>query len=183
MTADELPQRDAKIEYCLSRIASGDKDAVGDLYALVSRDVYAYALSKLCCKEDAEDVLQDTFVKIYRYASKYKSHGKPMAWIFTIAMNVAKRHRELKGRHISYDEAIAENEGEGSSFELDAIRNDFVKRLLSTLDAEEREIVVLYAVSGFKHREIAEMLGRSLGTVLSKYNRAIKKLRETAEEE
>ena len=53
-----------------------------------------------------------------------------------------------------------------------------VEQLLNTLDENERQIVVLHAVSGLKHREIASMLNMPLATVLSKYNRAIKKLQK-----
>ena len=183
LTVAEAQTRNEKIEYLLSRIANEDADAVGELYDLVKDDVYAYALSKLRNSEDAEDVLHDTFVRIYRYASRYTPEGKPMAWIVTIAMNIAKRHRELKSRHISYDETIGEADAAAESFEADAVKSDFVRRLLQSLNEDEREIVVLHAVSGFKHREIAVMLHKSLGTVLSKYNRAIKKLRDIAEEE
>ena len=54
-----------------------------------------------------------------------------------------------------------------------------IRKCIETLGDSEREIVILHAVSGFKHREIAEILGLPLSTVLSKYNRAIKKLRKT----
>ncbi len=179
---EDIRTRDETIEDLLRKMSSGDKDAIGVLYSLIKDDIYAYALSKLRNSADAEDVLHDTFVKIYRYSSKYKPQGKPMAWIITIAMNVSRRHRELKGRHISYDESISDIEQADSSFEDAAIKNDFVRQLLKILSEDEREIVVLHAVAGMKHREIAETTGRPLATVLSKYNRAIKKLREVAQE-
>jgi len=183
LTVSEAETKNEKIEYYLSRMADGDNDALGSLYELIKTDVYAYALSRLKSKEDAEDVMHDTFVRIYRYASRYIPSGRPMAWIITIAMNIAKRHRQIKMRHITLDENIGNSEMTEASFENDTAKSDFVRMLLSHLSDEEREIVVLHAVSGFKHREIADMMGLSLGTVLSKYNRAIKKLRELNEEE
>ncbi|MBR2651112.1 MAG: RNA polymerase sigma factor [Clostridia bacterium] len=170
--------RDKTVEELLQKIGIGDKNALARLYELVSGDVYAYALSKLGNAADAEDVLQDSFVKIYRYASRYEAQGKPMAWIFTIAANTAKRQRELKARHISYDDALDANEPKEPSAEESSIRNEFIRELLASLSEGEREIVVMHAMWGFKHREIAKHLGMPLATVLSKYNRAIKKLRE-----
>ena len=52
---------------------------------------------------------------------------------------------------------------------------------MNVLDAEERQIVVLHAMTGFRHREIAEVLDLPTGTVLSKYNRALKKMRKEME--
>ena len=170
--------RDVAVEVLLKKIGIGDKDALARLYELISGDVYAYAVSKLGNAADAEDVLQDSFVKIYRYASRYEAHGKPMAWIFTIAVNTAKRQRELKARHISYDDVLDANEPKETSAEERSIRNEFVREVLSLLSESEREIVVMHAMWGFKHREIAKQLGMPLATVLSKYNRSIKKLRE-----
>ena len=179
---NKIDLKGRKIEYLIHRIASGDKDALGALYELVKDDVYAYALSKMRNPADAEDVLQDTFVKIYRYASKYHSQGKPMAWIMTITVNVARRCKELSMRHRSYEEDYGDYIPSGESLEDLTVKNDFVGSLLKSLNEQEREIVVLHAVSGFKHREIASILGIPLSTVLSKYNRSIKKLKSIAKE-
>ena len=70
------------------------------------------------------------------------------------------------------------NEPKETSAEELSIRNEFVREVLSLLSESEREIVVMHAMWGFKHREIAKQLGMPLATVLSKYNRSIKKLRE-----
>ena len=60
---------------------------------------------------------------------------------------------------------------------------EIVKTIFENITDEERSIIVLHVVTGFKHREIAKMLDLSLSTVLSKYNRAIKKLRKILEED
>ncbi len=177
--------RNAEIEDLLCKISSGTnkREAFAKLYELIKTDVYAFALSRMGNEADAEDVTEDCFVRIYRFAEQYKSKGKPMAWIFTIAINIIKRHRVLKSRHISYDDEIGDSladEGEGP--ELSAVNRDLVSALLSTLSSVERDIVIMHAVSGVKHREIAKLLQLPLSTVLSRYNRAIKKLREKAEE-
>ena len=180
-TEEQLEGRNDRVERLIGRIAEGDKDALGELYELIGTDVYAFALSKLGSKTDAEDILEDTFVRIYRYAVGYCPEGKPMAWIITIAGNLIKRQRVLRARNIPLDEAIGEDMPDTHSVEAQTVRNELVRELLSLLDDEEREIVVLHAVWGLKHREIAASLGKPLSTVLSKYNRAIKKLRNIGE--
>ena len=180
---NKIDLKSQKIEYLLRRISVGDNSALGSLYELVKNDIYAYALSKMKNPADAEDVLHDVFVKIYKYAAKYHAQGKPMAWIMTITVNVAHRHRELKSRHVSYNEKVGGLESSYNLLEDNTIRSDFVRCLMKALSEEEREIVVLHAVSGFKHREIADILDIPLSTVLSKYHRSIKKLKTVAKEE
>ena len=162
-------------------MSEGDRAAVGELYELISADVFAFALSRLCDRTDAEDVLHDTFVKLFKYSSRYEPRGKPMAWILTVTLNTARRHTELKRRHISYDESIGEQTPSGESLEDALVSSELLKSLFSVLDDSEREIVVLHAVSGLRHREIAALLGLPLSTALSKYNRAIKKLKRARE--
>ena len=59
----------------------------------------------------------------------------------------------------------------------------FLQKLLEKLNEEEREVISLHVVTGLKHREIAKLLNKPLSTILSKYNRAIKKLQEIARED
>lgn len=175
MTTEEIEGKNARIEELLSKIANGNKSAVGKLYDLIHTDIFAYALSKTRNKFDAEDITQDTFVQIYKKAKLYTPKGKPMAWIITIELNIIRRQFQLKSRYSSFEEDI-ERETACASFENGVINNEFLRELMKTLTEEEREIIVLHVVSGFKHREIAKLLNKPLSTILSKYNRAIKKL-------
>ena len=78
----------AELDRCIFGIANGDSDALSKLYTMVSAPVYAYALTVLRNTYDADDVLHDTVVKVYENAPVYRSQGKPMAWILTIAKNL-----------------------------------------------------------------------------------------------
>ncbi len=182
-----LPEREAavtdraelnkRIDRAIHRIARGDREAIGEIYDLTGTAVYGFILSMLKNREDAEDVLQDTYVKISTNADQYHEQGKPMAWILTIARNLSlmlirsrKRYQDLE----DYEwEAITDERTEVKS--EDKI---LVETLMKELKDEERQIVTLHAVSGLKHREIAQMLDIPLATVLSKYNRAIKKMQK-----
>jgi len=143
--------------------------------------VFAYAMSKTGDRHDAEDIMQDTFVQIYKYAGRYRAQGKPMAWIVTIAQNLIKRQRVLKSRHMSLDGDIGRNEEESPTGEV--IRNEWLRWIMNTLNEAEREVVVLHLVSGLRHREIAQLQGEPLSTILSRYSRAIKKLQRYAKED
>ncbi len=174
--------RDAQMEDLIFRMSRGEIDAMGPLYELIETDVYAYALSKTTNKQDAEDVTHDTFVQIWKSAKQYTAMGKPMAWIFTVEMNLIRKRFNRDQRFVSFDETV-EADSDGGDFAQSILNNEFLKQILTVLDEEEREIISLHIVSELKHREIAKLLRKPLSTVLSKYNRAIKKLQKTSKEE
>lgn len=103
-----------------------------------------------------------------------------MAWIFTIARNIClMKFRQQK--HLS--PVPLENVKEGIDFHSIEDREDRIvlETAFQVLSQQERQIIVLHAVSGLKHREISELLQIPLSSVLSKYNRSIKKLRHQLE--
>lgn len=167
-------------EVLFYQIGKGDKMAFLKLYEQTRTAVYAYALSLLRNQSDAEDAMQDTYMKIRAAAHLYQPRGKPMAWIFTIARNIClMKFRQQK--HLS--SVPLENIKEGIDFHSIEDREDRIvlETAFQVLSQQERQIIVLHAVSGLKHREISELLQIPLSTVLSKYNRSIKKLRHQLE--
>ena len=165
----------------LEAVGRGDPDAFRTLYKQTGKPVYAYALSILHNPQDAEDATEDTFLKIREAAHLYTSRGKPMAWIFTIARNICMmklRKSQNEGR--SPTEAFEQQDP------FDGIQNRedriVLKTAMEVLSQEEFQIILLHAVTGLKHREISELREMPLSTVLSKYNRGIKKLRTRLED-
>lgn len=175
ITKGEIRSRDDKAEALIEQMSEGDVSAMGELYELIGNDVFAYALSKTANKEDAEDIAQDTFVQVWKNARQYNPMGKPLAWIFTIEINLIRRQFNKNKKIIQLDESI-EIQSDAGAFEESMIDNVFLRQILTVLKEDEREVISLHIVSGLKHREIAKLLGKPLSTVLSKYNRAIKKL-------
>lgn len=173
--------RDKLIEINIRRIQRGNTDAIADIYDATKSSVYGFILSILKNPDDAEDVLQDTYIKICTSAALYESYGKPMAWILTIARNMALMKIRKQSRQVDIpDFAWGELTDDKKVSTEDKI---VLEAALKRLTTEESSIVMLHAVSGIKHREIADILDMPLATVLSKYNRALKKLRKILEEE
>ncbi len=152
-----------KLEDELISMASGDKSALARFYGDTYNPIYSYVLSFLKNSYDTEDVLHDLYVSVYVNARSYKRGGKPMAWVFAIARNMSLKKLSERKRNADFED----EDWEGCA----------VRACLTQLSREEREIVVMHAVAGFMHKEIAAIMSLPLGTVLSKYNRAIKKLR------
>lgn len=178
---DLVITKNEQIEKLIDGLSKGNMYALDKLYELIKTDVYAFALSRTGNQHDAEDITQDTFVQIYRYAKTYKPQGKPLAWIFTITSNLANRRFQLNQRVVLMDERDTEVPDE-TRFENNVVDNEFLAQIMSTLSREEQSIIVMHAISGLKHAEIAKILGKPLSTVLSKYNRAIKKLQNQVED-
>lgn len=170
-------QNVAFLDKCIADLAKKKIDAMTALYQSTSVSVYSFALSILKNPQDAEDVLQDSFVNIYSAAGSYRSAGKPMAWILTIAKNLSLR--KLQERKAKAD--IPQEERETYLENKENVSADdrmIISETMKILTDEERQIVVLHAVSGFKHREIAELLRLPLATILSKYHRATIKMKK-----
>ena len=168
---------DATLDSFLSKIAKEkDREALSQLYHATSTGIYAYALSVLKNSHDAEDVLQECYLCVFSSAHTYRSMGKPLAWMMTITKNLCfqrlrERQKVADVPEEDWEKYLEGNEGISSEDRM------VLKECMQLLNDDERKIVVLHAVAGFKHREIAKLLELPLSTVLSKYNRAIKKLK------
>ena len=167
-------------EDIFSRIANDDKAAFEEFYRATEQTVYAYILSILKNPQDSQDVMQDTYLKIRSAAHLYQPQGKPMAWVFTIARNLCLMKIRSNSRINQSAIEDLENSLDYSTTHKGQVEDRMVLNCaLSILSEEERTIVILHAVSGLKHHEIAKNLDLPLSTVLSKYNRALKKLKKT----
>ena len=152
------------LEELLRQIALGSQQAFEELYRATDSAIYGYALSLMRNHHEAQDVMMDTYLKIRCAAHLYMPMGKPMAWILTITKNLARTRLRSAGRQIPLDD-------------LEETTPSFDR------DSEEAVALEQHAVTGLKHREIAEMLGMPLATVLSKYARSLKKLKKALEED
>ncbi len=165
------------IENLLIQTAENDMDAFEQLYIETNKIVYSYAFAILKNHECAQDAMQDTFIRLKEAAYTYKPQGKPLAWILRIAKNFSLMtiRKGLKEQitDIEQNEFLV-----NERVELNIDESIVLKTALKTLQEEEREIVFLYLISGMKHREIADILDRPLGTVLWKYNVALSKLKK-----
>ncbi len=171
------PPEEEKLDSLLVKLGQGDNEALAGLYEKTRTPVYAFAFSILKNHTDAEDVLQDTYIRLYHAAGSYRPEGKPMAYILTVARNLCyQRLRE----HSRWPEELSE-ELEGLPEAATVEDRMLLRACLDRLSDGERQVVTLHAIAGLRHREIASLLGMSLSGVLSRYTRAIHKLRQMCE--
>lgn len=157
------------------RLAEGDESALGRLYERLSGNVFSLAMHMLGNREDAEEVLQDSFVNLYRSARRFDpALGSVRAYTYTIARNQARmRLRSRKSRPMT--QSIEEREPVSPA--RDGATAVALNGALSRLEVEELQLLEATFFDGFSHSELAERTGMPLGTLKSRIRRALLKLR------
>lgn len=172
-------------EKLLLRVGKGDAEAFGRLYQNTDKTIYSFILSITRNPQDAEELMQETYLKVWTGAGSYQAQGKPLAWMFTIARNLCymKFRDQKREAEVGLSDLSEQEIGEFCPQIEDAADKLVLNTALGILKEEERQIVLLHTTAGLKHREIAADLELPLATVLSKYNRAMKKMQKYLREE
>jgi len=148
-----------------------DRQAQGELYHLYKDKLFALCLKYCKNTNDAEDVLQDSFVTIFQKINKFNATGSFEGWIKRITINKAiDKYHETKVKHLPINEEITraiEVENDLANFSL-----DFLLQLIQDLPNRYRMVFNLYELDNFKHKEIAKLLHISEGTSKSNLHRA-----------
>lgn len=186
------------VERLIERAQRGEPDAFGDLADLYAPRLFGYLYRLLGQKEEAEDLVQEVFVRVVRTLNRYEHDGRFEAWLFRIATNLARdlirrRSRGLKGT--SFDqlgvgaetstsswERLRDSTGEnsGAASEL----SDEVDRLqeaMGRLPDAEREVILMRHYGNMSFQDIADVMGTPLGTALARAHRGLRKLRSWME--
>ena len=179
MQAKEI-SNEPSLDELLIGIAAGKQECLAQLYSRTRAAVYGLALSYLKNSDDAEDVTQDTFVQVWNCAASFKPQGRAMAWLMTVTRNMTLGRIRSQSRldHMEPEEweKLPDEHPQPQSEE-----RILLSEMLRCLGPTESRIVTLHAVSGLKHREVAELLEIPLATELSRYHRSLKKLRTMME--
>ncbi len=156
----------------VKRCQKGDKHALRLLYD--RHHTYVYAVVRRLTKQeaDAEDMLQETFVRAWKSIRSFRAEAAFRTWLLRIAVNLCRNlHQRRKKTVALIDAAAPENNS-------DALARLWLDRALNQLSDGYREVLVLHDVMDLRHAEIAEVLGMSVGTSKSQLHRARAKMRE-----
>lgn len=170
-----------EIDRLLFKIGAGDNAAFEQLYTKTKRGVYAFLYTFFHNRADCEDSLQTVYLKIKLNAHRYNRGTNGLAWILEIAKNTALNalRTESNYRKALETAIITDTSDFDDVFKKDSVTSAMKK----VLTEEEQRIVILHVVWAYKHKEIAEIIGLPLGTVTSKYKRAVDKLKTELKEE
>ena len=173
------------LESLLEQTSSGNHAAFRALYDQVSPKLFGIVLRITRNRPMAEEVLQETFVKIWRNAEKFSPEaGQPMAWLAAIARNRAidRIRAEKVERSQPLDEEPALERLVAPSTG-DPVAREALRKCLGQLDDEARNCVILAYCSGFSREELAERFQRPVGTIKTLLFRSVRLLKACLEKE
>ena len=163
----------------IERCKEGKRDAQFEIYQLYSRAMYNTALRMVRNSHDAEDLLQTVFIEVFTKMDSFRYESSLGAWIKRITVN--KCINFLKSRRLSFQELTQQAEAAptDSTPESDSPYTvDAINKAISQLPDGYRVVFTLYAVEGYDHEEIGQILSVTEATSKSQYSRAKAKLRE-----
>ncbi len=168
----------------LERIARGDADALGVLYDRHAPRVLGLTARILSDRDEAEDVLQEVFLQIWRAPERFNaSRGSVLTWLLVLARSRAiDRLRALRrrgrDRHVDIADVVVAASGDLERETQNSQDADGIRRVLATLPADQRRALELAYFEGYTQSEIAELTGAPLGTVKTRLRQGMMKLRD-----
>ncbi|MDD2503201.1 MAG: sigma-70 family RNA polymerase sigma factor [Clostridia bacterium] len=167
---------------------AGSFDAFAELIFLYEKKIYNYCLRMTNCREDAEDLTQEVFVRVYKNLKGFQGNSRLSTWIFRIAHNICIDHfRKSKFTMVSLnqpknyeDQREMELPSEDPTPEQEALRKEqqeFLLKSIENLRPEYKTVIILRDIQHHSYEEIAEILDVPLGTVKSHISRARTALR------
>ena len=167
----------ANLEDIVEGCKNNDRKAQQALYSLFAPTMLGIAARYSAHVAEAEDILQESFLKVFTKFDSYKNEGSLEGWIKRIVVRTSIDFFRLKERRIRLAKEEYPEETDIFSNEIiDRISNDELLQIINQLPEGYRMVLNLYAVEGYNHREIGEMLEISEGTSKSQFSRAKKYL-------
>ncbi len=173
------PYRLADAEAVLPRLRTGDPEAQEALFRAFEAPVYSLARRICRTTEDAEDVVQDTFIEVFRSIGQFRGQGSIWGWVRTVASSKALM-RLRRNKYRDTDDLV--DDVAPMKREDPALRMD-LEAALERLSETSRAVVWLHDVEGYTHEEIAGMMDRTVSFSKSQLARAHARLRKWLGEE
>lgn len=171
----------SEIEQLLEDIAKGNKNAFSTLYEFTSAKLYGVCLRVLTDEAIAQDVLQDTYIKIWNNADQYQVNGlSPMTWLITIARNSAiDRKRSMASKATeSIDDFEFESDSDSPEVVTDTAQiTRQIEDCLNTLESDKADAVKGAYLEGLSYADLAEKFSVPLNTMRTWLRRSLQKLK------
>ena len=183
-------------EALIRRCRRGDERSFEILFERYKARIYTFAVRFVRDAKIAEDILQETFIKLFRKARHFRHQAKFSTWLYTIAANLCKDELKRRRRRetVSLDAPATDQSLEGRPLptvqilsdssewpRVEAEKREFSRVLaqaLEELPENSRMVVELHVMHGLRYREVAEVLGIPIGTVQSRMHNAVQLLRK-----
>ncbi|MCB0274307.1 MAG: sigma-70 family RNA polymerase sigma factor [Calditrichaeota bacterium] len=183
-------QREQKVtdEQLIAQFQRGDLQAFDVLVHRYKDQLLNYVFRFVGNRVDAEDIVQETFLRVYKNKHYYKEIAKFSTWVYTIAGNLAKTELRRRKRRKLF--SVSNFVNEERDFDIPdpnrspdqrvdgALKDEIIQKAIDKLPAKFKEVIILRDIQEFAYEEISEILNIPLGTVKSRVNRGRLKLQE-----
>ena len=169
----------------ISRCQQGDQQALKEIFDKYQKKVYRIAFGVVRQREEALDIVQEVFIKLFHSIKNFKGRSHFYTYLYRMTMNTAIDHARKTGKQF-----VSSLDEEGSFEPSDAVEKgperillqkeleERVKRAMDKLPAEQRAALIFRDVEGLSYQEMAEAMGSSIGTVMSRLHYGRKRLQE-----
>lgn len=183
----------------VKRVKTGDQRAFKLLVERYQRKIYAVALGMVKDKEEALDISQEAFVKVYKYLDHFKGDSSFYTWLYRITVNICidalRKKQALRGEQVELDEAVKMDTAEanigalgsrlGTNPQKSALRKELAEKIqqaLETVPEKHRAILLLREVEGMSYEDLSRTLEIPKGTVMSRLFHARTKVQKILSE-
>jgi RNA polymerase sigma-70 factor (ECF subfamily) len=172
----------------ISGYLAGDEDALEELIRRHIQPVYTFIYRYVGSPDEAQDILQDVFIRVWKNIKKYNPTKSFRVWIFTIAKNASldwiKKKKavpfsafEMGDESLSFEDTLATPEPNAEELLEKDYSEEVLAKAMSSLTPVYRNVLVLRS-TGLMFKEISEVVGKPLDTVKSQYRRALESLKK-----
>ncbi len=162
------PKDEELIKACMQENADAQKELYERYAPMLMGTCMRYAKDQV----EAEDILQESFIKIFQKIKKYNRQGSWEAWLRRITINTAIDHLR-KQKNMQRNISIEQDQAlQVEAHEVDQLELEYLYQIIQELPAGYRVVFNLYAIEGYSHREIGKQLGITESTSRSQYTRA-----------
>jgi RNA polymerase sigma-70 factor (ECF subfamily) len=169
----------------ISRCQQGDQEALKQIFDLYNKKVYRIAYGVLRRREEALDIVQEVFIKLFRSIKNFKGESRLSTYLYRMAVNTAIDHVRKAGKHVFSSlegeegfQPAEEPERRPDQIFLYKELEGKVNEALGKIPVDQRMALVLREVEGLSYQEIAESMGCSIGTVMSRLHYGRKRMQE-----
>jgi len=162
----------------MARYQQGDREAATALVSRLSPQLHRFFLVKVVSRRYADDLLQETWMRIHEVRHTYRRGEPVLPWLYAIARHIRVDHYRRAIRSEGRERAMAVGYDTREAAPAGAARTPDLEALLGTLPESQREVIALLKVSGMSLEEVARATSSSVGSVKQKAHRGYKKLRE-----
>jgi RNA polymerase sigma-70 factor (ECF subfamily) len=186
LTPDRLDLHHADLDHLLARIALKDRTAFDALYARTSSTLFAVAVRIMKNRSEAEDVLQEVFVRVWRRAQSFRpGQAKAMSWLIAITRNLCidrKRVNRVPVASIEMAEEIPDMQPTPEAAAATAQDRERISKCLDQLEERRAEAVRAAYVEGYSYQELAERFETPINTIRTWLRRSLLRLRDCLEQ-